>query len=219
FVKVLGIPADNIYTVHDEKATLGEMRKIFDAGGWLKSNVKDKNAELYIFYAGHGAPATDGSKAFLIPYDGDPNYPAQTGYELETLYANLGALPAKRVMVFLDACFSGADRDNEILLAGARPPTLRVAQPAADAKISVFSASSGAQVSSAYPDRQHGLFSYFLMKGMRGEADLNGDKKITIAEMEQFLQENVPYIARRMGREQDPQVNSADKQSVLIQMK
>ncbi len=141
------------------------------------------------------------------------------GYELETLYTNLGALPAKRVHVFFDACFSGADRDNEILLAGARPSTLRAAQPAADAKLTVFSASSGAQVSSAYPDMRHGLFSYFLMKGMRGEADLNGDKKITIAEMERYLQDNVPHIARRMGREQDPRVISTEKQGVFIQMK
>ena len=44
--------------------------------------------------------------------------------------------------------------------------------------VSIFSASKLNQISSGYAEAKHGIFSYFLMKGLEGNADLNGDKKI-----------------------------------------
>jgi hypothetical protein len=217
FLKVLGIPAENLYVKTDDGASLSELKTVFDPKGWLQKNAGNKNSEIYVYYSGHGVPAADGKKAYLLPWDGNPNYAENSAYALDQLYANLGALKVKRVTLFLDSCFSGANRDNEIILADARPVFISSALPSAAANLAVFSAASGSQISSAYGDQQHGLFSYFLMKGLRGEADANGDKKLTQQELNAYLDENVSSQARRMGREQDPELQSADPTEVLLQ--
>lgn len=216
FIKTLGIPAANVYVRYDQDASLGTFKTVFDANGWLQKSTADKQAEVFFYYSGHGAPGLDSKKAYLIPYDGDPNYAAQTGYDLETLYANLGKVNAKQVTVFLDSCFSGANRDNEILLTDARPVFISVPAPATAANFAVFAASGGSQISSAYSDKQHGLFSYFLMKGMQGAADSNKDKKLTLQELNDYLAEQVNATAMQMGREQNPQLQSGDPQRVLL---
>lgn len=75
------------------------------------------------------------------------------------------------------------------------------------------------QVSTWYPEKRHSLFTYYFLKGLQGEADLNRDKKITMGEMKEYLKENVPYMARRLsGTEQTPVVTGND-QEVIIQLK
>ncbi|NLK50106.1 MAG: hypothetical protein GX294_05605 [Candidatus Cloacimonetes bacterium] len=216
FMKVLGIPAANLYMKTDDAATLGELKAVFDKGGWLGKNAGKANSEIYIYFSGHGVPDADGKQAYLLPYDGNPNYAFSTAYRLEQFYDNLSQIKAKNITVFLDSCFSGANRESEIILADARAVFI-VADPQATAKhVSVFSAANGNQISSGYADMQHGLFSYFLMKGLRGEADSNNDKKITQKELYEYLQENVSTQARRMGREQDPTLQSHDQSKVIV---
>ncbi len=217
FQKALGIPAENIYVKTDDGATLGEFQAVFNSKGWLDKNANQKDSEIFIYYSGHGAPDVAGSEAFLLPHDGNPNFPANTGYPLQQLYTNLGSLKARQVTIFLDSCFSGGTRSNEIILAGAKPVFISPELPSVAANVTVFSAASGSQIASSYPDMQHGLFSYYLMKGLRGEADANSDKKITQSELNSYLGDNVGSRARRMGREQDPQLQSGEPDRVLVQ--
>lgn len=217
FQKVLGIPAANIYFKTDDGASLGEFNTVFGAKGWLEKNANKKDHEIFVFYSGHGVPDTDGSEAFLLPSDGNPNFPAQSGFALQELYTNLGKLKAKSVTLFLDSCFSGSNRDNQIILASAKPVFISPELPALAPNLTVFSAAGGSQIASSYSDMQHGLFSYFLMKGLRGEADKDGNRKITQAELNAYVSENVSSIARRMGREQDPQLQSGEPDRVLLQ--
>jgi uncharacterized caspase-like protein len=123
---------------------------------------------------------------------------------------------AKSVTVFLDACFSGANRDKEMLLADARPVFMEV-DASATGNVTVFSASGGKEISSAWPQKKHGLFSYFLMKGMRGEADVNNDSQITVDELNSYVSENVSYIAGMLDREQTPGLQTMNRDRVLIQ--
>jgi hypothetical protein len=58
--------------------------------------------------------------------------------------------------------------------------------------------------------------SYFFLKGLNKNADINNDKKITLGEMENYLRENVSSQARKMGREQNPQLHTSDKNKVLL---
>lgn len=217
FIKTLGIPSDNIYFKCDDAASLSEFKTVFDPGGWLHRNASGVSSEIYIYYSGHGAPDPDNKKAYLLPSDGNPNYASISGYELNQLYSNLAQLNAKQITLFLDSCFSGADRDNEIILASARPVFISTALPSVASNLAVFSAASGSQISSGYSDMQHGLFSYFLMKGLKGDADANGDKKISQQELGDYLRLNVSPMARRMGREQEPQLQSVDSSKVLLQ--
>lgn len=216
FQKVLRIPSANIYFVReDERATLGELQTIFNR--WLDKNANKNANEIFIYYSGHGAPDIDSGQAYLLPYDGNPNYPEDSAYPLQQLYSNMGRLKSKQVTIFLDSCFSGVSRDNKIILAGAKALLDSPDLPSVAANVTVFSAASGSQIASSYPDMQHGLFSYYLMKGLRGEADANGDQKLTQGELNAFLTEHVGSMARRMAREQDPQLQSEDPDRVLLQ--
>ena len=215
FETALGIPKKNrTYLSINDDVTKGEFDKVFSQGGWLEKRVKD-DSDVYIFYAGHGAPLIDKKEAYLIPYDGDPNYPSQTGYSLDQLYENLEKLHARSVTVFLDACFSGANREDQPLLADARPIFIDIQKPSARG-ITVFSASSSNEISSAYPDKKHGLFTYFMLKGLQGNADINSDKKITIGELGEYIRSNVSDTAGELDREQTPDMVTDDKDRILV---
>jgi hypothetical protein len=215
FFKTLGVKESNIYYKTNDDVGKAEFDKVFFKGGWLDKRVREGKTEIYFYYAGHGAPDIKQNKAYLIPYDGDPNYASQTGYELGKLYSNLADLGAKSVTVFLDACFSGANRESEMLLADARPIFIEVEGPAAHG-ITVFSATSSKEISSAWPEKKHGLFSYFLMKGLQGEADLNKDNKLSIKELGDYIQQNVSERAGFLDREQTPQLITDDENRILI---
>ena len=216
FENVLGIPSNRIYYKTDSDVGQAEFSKVFSKDGWIDKRIKNNETNVFIYYAGHGAPDLKKNKAYLIPYDGDPNYASQTGYEMDKLYAELGNMQAKSVTVFLDACFSGANRDNEMLLAGARPVFIEV-KSGIPGNVTVFSAAGGKEISSAWPEKKHGLFSYYLMKGMRGDADANRDKKITVGELGDYIRENVSDMAGMLDREQTPGLQTMYPDKVLIQ--
>ena len=215
FAKTLGVPEENIYYKTDIDAGKAEFDKVFSQGGWLDKRIGDGKSDLYIYYAGHGAPDFNSRTAFLIPYDGDPNYASQTGYSVDKMTANLSQLEARSVTVFLDACFSGANRENEILLAGARPVFLDV-NTAVAANVTLFSAASGNQISSSWSEKQHGIFSYWLMKGMQGSADANRDNRLTVEELGGFIRNNVSTTAGKLDREQTPVLQTMDREKILV---
>jgi uncharacterized caspase-like protein len=92
------------------------------------------------------------------------------------------------------------------LVASARPISLKSQPTTFPKNFTVISASQADQISSSSPELQHGIFSYYLMRGMEGEADLNKDGKITLDETQKYLSENVSRHARLMNRQQEPQV-------------
>ena len=70
----------------------------------------------------------------------------------------------------------------------------------------LISAATGDQTSTSLPEAGQGLFSYFLMKGMEGGADGNGDNKITAGELHTFVAQNVARQAPRLATDQTPQI-------------
>jgi hypothetical protein len=201
FNKALGIPVENIYFKINGDVTKGEMEKIF--GGWLQNRV-DENTSVYVYYAGHGAPSGD-QNAYLIPNDGDPNYAEVTGYSLNKMYDQLGKLPSDNITVFLDACFSGQDREQKLLIKDARGLGIKTKTSAIPDKLNVFSASSNDQVSSGWPDKKHGLFTYYMLKGIQGSADTNNDKQVSYEELSNYIKSNVEKQAGFLDRKQNPQ--------------
>lgn len=213
-ITTFGFKRENIYYRTNNRATKGEFEKVFSNNGWLANN-SNKKSDVFIFYAGHGAPDLKSNGTYLIPSDIDPNY-ATTGYSLEDLYKNLGSIKAKSITVVLDACFSGGTRENQSLLADARPVFIEIKSVNVSQNTIVFSAASGSEISSAYNQKKHGIFTYYFLKGLNGNADKNKDKKITVSEMQNYLNKNVSTQARKMGREQNPQLLGTDKNRVLL---
>ena len=122
----------------------------------------------------------------------------------------------RSVTVFLDACYSGQTREENMILADARPITIAYEEDSVPEGFTIFSASSGSEISGSLPEAYHGLFSYFLMKGLEGDADSNNDKKITTGELHNYVYSNVTRQAIRLGREQTPQLQG-DEDRVLVE--
>jgi hypothetical protein len=211
---VLGIPEPNIYFRLDDGATSGEFNKIFAEDGWIARRM-GPSTDIIFYYSGHGAPDPKSEKGFLIPHDIDPNY-ANTGFSLDEIYESLSALEANSVSVFIDACFSGESRSEEMLIAGIRPISIEIASPVLTAEnFSVFSASTGKQYSSAYPEKFHGLFTYFLLKGLQGEAK-GRDKKLTLGELYDYVEKNVSRQAGYLDKEQNPTFIGSNENRVIV---
>lgn len=202
--KMLGYPEENVVVRTNEKAAKTDLEKYFEA--WLPNNV-EKDASIFIYYSGHGTPNIKSGEAYLVPYDGDPTFIEKTGYPLKRLYAALDKLPAKDITVVLDSCFSGAG-GRSVLAQGAKPMVLSVENAiVAGRKTVVLSASAGDQISSAYMEKGHGLLTYFFLKGLRGEGDLNKDGRVELDELFEYVKPNVQKVARKQfNNEQTPQL-------------
>ena len=150
----------------------------------------------------------------MLPFDVDPNY--SIGFRLSELYASLGNLNAKSVSVFLAACFTGENRERKMLLADARGIVVVPSEKSLPNNITVLSAASGGQFSGALKEKEHGLFTYYVLKGLGGDADDNQDKKLTIGELGKYVQVKVKEQAAIEGREQIPELQG-DTEKVLVQ--
>lgn len=177
----LGVPESNIRYVAD--ATLNNMRGEIN---WLckVAEAHQGEAEILFYYAGHGIPDERTSSAYLLPTDGYGS-DVETGYKLSELYDRFGRIPARSVTVFLDACFSGAQRSGE-MLASARGVAIKVRDDAPSGNTVVFSAASSDETAYPYREKGHGLFTYFLLKKLQSSA---GD--VTLGELGDYITTNV----------------------------
>ncbi|MBU4037606.1 MAG: caspase family protein, partial [Proteobacteria bacterium] len=167
----------------------------------------EKGSTVFVYYSGHGAPNPRTGDAFLVPYDGDPSFINQTGYSLKRMYEALGKLPAKEIVVALDSCFSGAG-GRSVLAEGARPLVMNLQSSfAISGNIKVMAASSGNQISSTYKEKGHGLFTYFMLKGIKNEDVVKPDGTIAVSDLYDYIKPQVERIARKQyNNEQTPQL-------------
>ncbi|UCH82015.1 MAG: caspase family protein [Nitrospiraceae bacterium] len=202
-MKLLGVPEDNIIMLIDRGATKARIEGYLKQ--YLPRNV-EKGTTLYVYYAGHGMPDIEKNEPYLVPYDGDTRFINHTGYRLKDFYQDLESLDIGKSYVFLDSCFSGAaSRTEKMLVAGARPALIHVKDSNTNSrKVVALTASQMNQISNAYPDAKHGLFTYYLLRALRGEADENDDQWVSIKEAYTYIKKHVVRVSRRMGTEQTP---------------
>ena len=155
----LGIPESNIHLIKD--GTLNHMIYELD---WLNNvcMAYDGDASVIFYYAGHGIPDEETKDAFLVPVDADGKY-TEDCYSLKKLYTELGALPIKKVFVFLDACFSGSQRGDGMLMAARGVAIKAKEEKPVGNNMVVFSAASGAETAYPYHEKKHGMFTYYLL--------------------------------------------------------
>ncbi len=218
-IEAFGYREGNV--IFKTNATKGVFENIFGSAqnhrGMLYDYLTPGKSDVFVYYSGHGAPSLESRKGYILPVDGNPNNVAIGGYSLDLLYANLAKLKARSITVVTDACFSGAP-----LFKKASPVGIIVKNPLIAANnTSIMNSSTGTELSSWYPQKGHGLFTYYFLLGIAGKADMNKDKKITVTELSNFVRENVPYMARKLhgGRKQTPTFKTSDKIQVLINYK
>ena len=208
-----GVKPENIKLLVDDKADAAEILVTFK--NWLPTRVKTGSTDVYVFYSGHGLPSEDGNSLYLLPHEARTDLLERTAISQSELVAAIQKSSPKSVTMFVDSCYSGQSRTGETLLASARPISVKARQSTFPKNFTVISASAPNQYSYSSPDLKHGIFSYYLMRGMEGDADANKDKQITVAEMQTYLTENVTRRAMGMNRTQQPQV-VGDQSRVLV---
>lgn len=193
--KTLGIPGRNIR--YRENATLNNMRSDVN---WLKgmTAAHGSNAKVIFYYAGHGIPDEKNGNSYLLPVDGMGN-DVRSGYSLSELYDELGKLSAKQITVLMDACFSGAKRDGDMLVA-ARGVAIRAKSAAPQGNMVVLSAAQGDETAYQFGKKKHGMFTYFLLKKLQST---KGD--VTLQELAKYVKEQVmQHSMKENGKRQTP---------------
>jgi hypothetical protein len=168
--KTLGLPQKHVMMYND--ATLGNM---LGAVYWIKEIGEAYNgkANIIFYYAGHGIPDETSKDAYLLPVDGDGSS-VRTCYKQSELFAELASIKANSVVVFMDACFSGAQRGDGMLMT-ARGVAIRAKRSNPLGNMVVFSAAQGDETAYPYKEQRHGMFTYYLLKKLqetKGEATL-----------------------------------------------
>jgi hypothetical protein len=196
YIKALGIKERNIELLTDEKATLSGIMKSIEA--WLPNKLK-KGGKVFVYYSGHGSPNPVTGEAFLVPYDGDPNYLDVTGYPLKRLYEKLGRLQASEVIVVLDSCFSGAG-GRSVLAKGARPLVMTSQSAVLPQNMVVLSATQSSQISTSSQEKGYGIFTYYFLKALK-------DGKKSVAEIYEHIKPYVEDEAKSINVRQSPSIN------------
>jgi len=184
----LGIADNNIKILIDFEAEEAAILRALKV--WLPRAVKPDTTELYVFYAGHGMPTADGSSAYLVPYDGDIQLLEDTAISRKRFFDEISATKPRSAIFFFDNCFSGATRSEELLLAS-RPLGIKVRENDIPDDYLVFAAGETDQIAGVEPEVKHGRFSYFVFKGLEGEADVNYDGKISAGELHAYVRDSV----------------------------
>jgi membrane-associated protease RseP (regulator of RpoE activity) len=208
----LGIPDHRIKTLVNDGADEREM--LLAIQSWLSRSVKQDQTDVYVFFAGHGLASDDGQNMYLLPYDGSPELLDDTAILRDRLFNDIASANPRSVTVFLDTCYSGSTRGSEVLIA-ARPILLKAKESSVPDGFTVFTAAAGDETAKPLEEAKHGLFSYFLMKGMEGDADTNGDKQITAGELHSYVKSNV--VQQSSGTQTPELQGDADRVLVRFQ--
>ncbi|MCB2194358.1 MAG: caspase family protein [Bacteroidetes bacterium] len=195
--KTLGIPQENI--IFETNIGVVRMKQVFNQ---ISSVIKNLNgeAEVIIYYAGHGHPDEVTKEPYLIPVDVSSNS-LELAINLKDVYNQLTEYPSKKVVIFLDACFTGGGR--ELGLLASRGVKIKPKENILTGNLVVFSASSGNQSALPYFDKGHGMFTYYLLKKLQ---ETSG--RVSLGSLDEYLHQNVSVKSSIINnREQNPHTN------------
>jgi len=208
---VFGVSENNIKKLVNKDASFIQTQKVISK--WLPSKIKANQTELIVFFAGHGLSTPDGKELYLLVHDSDTDLLSRTAISRSELFNDIVKLKPKSVTLFFDTCYSGSSRDDESLLVAARPIRILPSEVSnRPDNFTIFSAAKNEQISSGFKEARHGIFSYYLMKGLEGKADTNKDKKITNGELHVYMDKHVSQKALELGRKQNPDLAGDHKQ-------
>ena len=213
------VPAENITVLLNEQATLRKLRSALGTG--LKG-AADSDDMVIIFYAGHGATERDamsmdgdGLEKYILTYDSDPSDLFSTALPMRDLALIFNRIRSERLIFIADACYSGASGGRTVSVTGLRAniaDTFLDRIAAGRGKV-IISASAANEVSVERDELQHGVFTYYLLEGLKGPADTDGDGLVTVDEAYRYVSNRVPQATHQ---EQHPVKKGTVEGSLIL---
>lgn len=204
-IKTLGIPEENIQFKAD--ATYSNIKQSVN---WLRevanNEVLTDNKRIIFYYSGHGIPDELTKSTYLLPKDGSALDIVNTGYKISDLYDMLAEISSESV-VFLDACFSGLTKSGGAL--ASTKGVVRINNRVPQGNSVIFSASSSNEVAHQYEEKAHGLFTYYLLKGLQ-----NTKGEISFGELYDYVRKEVARTSltnAKIKKSQTPTVTAGLK--------
>ena len=209
-----GFKKDNVLLLTDRTERKPTLRNIKYALGTFLARAAQKDDTVIVYFAGHGAPEVDprglerdGLAKYLIPSDADPDDLYSTALPMDELQTIFGRIEAERVVMFLDACYTGG--------AGGRTFASRKTRAGAVDDLfldrltrskgrAIVTASRTSEVSVELPELGHGIFTYYLAEGLKGAGDLNRDGIVSLQELYEYVEQQVVRKSRAVGGNQHP---------------
>jgi uncharacterized caspase-like protein len=209
-----GFKKERVLLLTDATERKPTVRNIRWALGTFLSRSARKDDTVLIFFAGHGAPETDprglerdGLAKYLIPSDADPDDLYSSALPMDELHTVFGRIEAERVVAFLDACYSGAAGGRTFGSQRTRTASmddLFLERLTRSKGRVIITASRPTELSVELSELGHGIFTYYLIQGLKGAADLNRDGIVTLQELYGYVEQQVTVKARAVGGNQHP---------------
>jgi len=217
------ISPENVTLLMDEEAT---QRNIRSAIGTKLPRRAGEQDMVYIYYAGHGSPlmdpksrSRDGMEKYLVPTDAELDDLRATGISMDEIQKFFGWIESKQVMFFIDACYSGEAGGRTFqnpLHKGRNVLTAEFLEDLAGEGRLVVTACDVNEVSLETPEMGHGLFTHYLIEGLKGLADKDQDGSVTVHELYEYVYENVSQHARKMGGGMHPIQKGSVKGKIFL---
>jgi hypothetical protein len=199
-LKTSGLQNVQTRLLKDAEATKDGIRRSIDD---IIGHVEEDD-QVWIFFAGTGF--TEGGIGYLIPHDGDPQQLSSSAISIPEVGSWLRRLKSKQVIVISDTCHSG-----ELALALHRGLSIvQEEKPQALAMGSgrvIITAGKADQLALELSALRHGLFSYYLLQGLRGGADNNGDSLVTVSELYAYLSS---VVSEKSSRQLTPTLTTSE---------
>jgi hypothetical protein len=201
------IPEENVILLIGQKASLTNIRS--SLGTKLK-NKAGKEDMVIIYFAGHGAterdvmsPDGDGLEKYLLPYDADLKDLYSSALPMREISHIFHRIRSERIIFIADSCYSGASGGRTVSFSEIRS---NISDAFLDRIIGgkgtiIITASGANEVSVENEKFRHGVFTHYLLEGLKGKADTDNDSLITVDEVYRYVSDQVP---KATGQEQHP---------------
>lgn len=200
YLRTIGdVPGERIRILLDRQALERDVEDTFER--WLRKQA-DRETVVYVFFAGRAAVDGGTGAISLVPYDGTLSEAKQL-YPLVRLQEALSRLPIRRAILMFDVSMDPSPGGDLVSI-----PTPAWESEASEARKDVeiwMVGNRKLQEAHAYDQGKHGLFTYYLLRGLQGVADLDRNGTVMAGELCTYARSQVALVARdRFGNQQDP---------------
>jgi len=218
-VDVNKVPEENVWLLLDEDATLDKVKSTL--GTRLRRSA-GKEDTVIIYLAGHGAmesdsssPDGDGLEKYILPYNADPKDLYSSAMPMREIAQIFQRISSDRLILITDMCYSGATGGRTVPVPGIRANISgafleRISRGRGRV---VLTAGDANEVTVERDDLRHGVFTYFLLEGLRGKADADGNGIITVDEVYRYVSIKVPQAT---GQAQHPVRKGETKGEIVL---